>query len=290
MRIGAIFPTKEIGEDPGAIRAWAQAVEELGFSHIVLYDHVLGAGRATRPDWSGPYDIDDPFHEPLVTLGYLAAVTERVELVTGIVILPQRQTVLVAKQAAQVDLLSGGRLRLGVGIGWNPVEFEALGEAFADRGARVGEQVELMRALWAERIVTYEGERHRVIDAGLNPRPVQRPIPVWMGGGFAPVALRRIGRIADGWIPLHPPNAAGQEALATIAAAAEQAGRDPATIGIEGRLPLEPESRERWGELTDRWRDFGATHLDCYTMDQGLAGAEQHLKRLRQYVEDIGLG
>lgn len=290
MKFGATFPTKEIGTDPAEIKAWAQGVEELGFSHILIYDHVLGAGTANRPEWPGPYDINDPFHEPFVTLGYLAAVTEKVEFATGIVILPQRQTVLVAKQAAQVDLLCGGRLRLGVGVGWNPVEYEALGEDFTTRGARVSEQVELMRELWTNELVAYEGSDHTVVDAGLNPNSVQRPIPVWMGGGFAAKPLERIGRIADGWIPLHPPNDAGRQALEVIKASAREAGRDPAEIGIEGRVGLEPDRRDGWGGFTERWREFGATHMTCYTMDQGLTGAEQHLARLAEFVDEVGLG
>lgn len=287
MRVGAIFPTKEIGIDPGAIRAWAEAVEELGFAHILIYDHVLGADTANRPDWQGPYDIDDPFHEPLVTLGYLAALTDRVELATGIVILPQRQAVLVAKQAAELDLLSGGRLRLGVGLGWNAVEFEALGEDFDDRGARIDEQVEVMRRLWTERVVSFEGEDHRVAEAGLNPMPLQRPIPLWMGGGFAPAALRRIGRLADGWMPLHPPNERGRQALAAIREAAETAGRDPDAIGIEGRISLDPQRRESWGEMLEKWRGFGAGHVTMYTMDQGLAGADEHIGRLEEFLADV---
>lgn len=287
MRIGAIFPTKEIGNDPGGIRAWSQAVEEMGFSHILIYDHVLGANTANRPDWQGPYDLDDPFHEPFVTLGYLAAATERVELVTGVIILPQRQTVLVAKQAAELDVLCGGRVRLGVGIGWNDVEYEALGKDFGDRGARVGEQVELMRRLWTERSVSFEGRYERVADAGLNPLPLQQPIPVWMGGGFAPRALRRIGELADGWMPLHPPNESGLEAREAIAEAARNAGRDPAAIGIEGRVGLLADRRESWGEMVEKWRGFGASHVTMYTMDEGLKGSDQHIERLATFLEDV---
>src|SRR6478752_8608936 len=149
MQIGAVFPQTEIGPDPGAVRAYAARVQELGFAHILAYDHVVGADPKVHTDWRGPYDLDTTFHEPLVLFGFLAAITT-VELVTGVIILPQRQTVLVAKQAAEVDLLSQGRLRLGVGLGWNAVEYEALGENFTNRGRRLGEQVELMRRLWTE--------------------------------------------------------------------------------------------------------------------------------------------
>src|SRR5579859_7042033 len=178
MKIGVVFPQTEIGADAGAVRAYAQRVEELGYGHVLAYDHVLGADPAVHVGWSGPYDVRTTFHEPLVLFGYLAALTS-LELVTGIIILPQRQTALVAKQAAEVDLLTGGRFRLGIGLGWNAVEYEALGEDFTNRGKRSEEQVEVIRKLWTERSVTFEGKYHRVTGAGLAPLPNQRPIPVW---------------------------------------------------------------------------------------------------------------
>ena len=182
MRIGVVFPQLEIGNDPALIRDYAQAAESLGYDHILVYDHVLGANRETH-DWlRGPYRHPDAFHEPFVLFGYLAGLTEKIELVTGILILPQRQTALVAKQAAEVDVLSGGRLRLGIGIGWNSVEYEALGEDFSNRGRRSEEQIEVMRGLWTNDLVTLNGRWHTITDAGINPLPVQRPIPVWFGG------------------------------------------------------------------------------------------------------------
>jgi probable F420-dependent oxidoreductase len=241
MRIGAIFPQNEIGNDPAAIAAWARGVESLGFQHILAYDHVLGAGVEGRPGWRG-YTSDDPFHEVFVLFGYFAALTTDVELVTGILILPQRQTVLVAKQAAEVDVLSGGRLRLGVGVGWNPAEYEALGESFAERGARSVEQIELLRALWADPLVTYRGRWDQVTDAGLNPLPVRRRIPIWLGGGAEPV-LRRIGRIGDGWLPRRRPDEKAAAMLARVRRYAEEAGRRPDDIGVEGRLTLSDASR-----------------------------------------------
>jgi probable F420-dependent oxidoreductase len=289
MRIGAVFPTKEIGADADEVAAWARGVEELGLTHALVYDHVLGADTRNRPDWQGPYDIDDPFHEPLVLLGFLAAATAELGLVTGVVILPQRQTALVAKQAAQADVLSKGRLRLGVGLGWNQVEYEALGESFSERGRRIEEQLELLRMLWSQRSVDFEGRWDRVPEAGLSPLPVQHPIPVWRGGGFAPRALERIGRLADGWMPLHPPNERGRDALAVIHRAAEQAGRDPRAIGVEGRIDLRTGTESRWEEITERWRSFGATHACLYTMDDGLRGAEAHLERLRAYADSGAL-
>ena len=204
MEIGAVFPQTEIGSDPGAIKEYAQAAESLGYDHIIAFDHVLGANAASRPNWSGAYRHTDSFHEPFVLFGFLAGVTERIGLVTSVIILAQRQTVLVAKQAAAVDVLSGGRLRLGIGIGWNAVEFEALGENFHDRGRRSEEQVDLLRKLWTSDLVTFEGRWHTVTDAGLNPLPIQRPIPIWFGGR-AEQLLRRVARLGDGWFPLFRP-------------------------------------------------------------------------------------
>src|SRR5271170_6157353 len=189
MRLGAVFPQTEIGSDPADVRRWATTVEDLGYDHILAYDHVLGAGTDTRPGWQG-YTSDTLFHEVFVLYGYLAAVTSRVELVTGVLILPQRQTALVAKQAAEVDVLSGGRLRLGIGVGWNPVEYEALGLPFANRGSRQAAQIDLLRRLWTEELVDFKGEYDAIPHAGLNPLPVQRPIPIWIGGGAEAVVKR----------------------------------------------------------------------------------------------------
>ncbi len=235
MRIGVVFPQTEIGADAGAVRAYAEHVEGLGYAHLLAYDHVVGADTTVHADWNGPYDMHNTFHEPLVTFGYLAAVTTTLELVTGVLILPQRQTVLVAKQAAEVDLLSGGRLRLGVGLGWNAVEYEALGEDFSTRGKRCDEQVALMRKLWTEPSVTYGGRYHRVTGAGLAPLPIQRPIPVWFGAS-SPRAFRRAGRLGDGWFPMVGPGPKLERARQEVAQAATEAGRDPARIGMQGQV------------------------------------------------------
>ena len=206
MQIGVVFPQTEIGDDPAAIRDYAQAVEGLGYRHILAYDHVLGASTANRPGWRGAYTSDTPFHEPFVLFAYLAGQTRRVEFVTGVIVLPQRQTALVAKQAAELDLLSGGRLRLGVGVGWNEVEYQALGQDFHNRGARIEEQVALLRALWTEPVVTFRGRWHTVEEAGIKPLPAQRPIPVWFGA-TADAGIARAGRSGDGWFPQRPPDA-----------------------------------------------------------------------------------
>jgi probable F420-dependent oxidoreductase len=286
MRIGVVFPQTEIGADAGAARAYAQRVEELGFRHVLAYDHVVGADPEVHRGWQGPYDVSTTFHEPLVLFGYLAGITA-LELVTGIVILPQRQTVLVAKQAAEVDLLSGGRFRLGIGLGWNAVEYEALGEDFSSRGRRVEEQVELLRRLWTERSVTYQGRYHRVTGAGLAPLPLQRPIPVWFGVQSDP-AYRRAGRLADGWFPQVPPGPRLDEARGVVEGAAREAGRDPRSIGMEGRASWRG-SPEELAEHTRAWQEAGCTHLSVNTMGAGLRTVDDHLAALESAAEIIKL-
>ena len=282
MRIGVVFPQTEIGADVGAVRAYAQRVEELGYRHVLAYDHVLGADPEVHRGWQGPYDLATTFHEPFVLFGYLAGLTS-LELVTGIIILPQRQTALVAKQAAEVDLLSGGRFRLGIGLGWNAVEYEALGQDFSARGRRVEEQVELLRRLWTEPSVTYRGRYDRVTGAGLAPLPVQRPIPVWFGGQ-SDRAYRRIGRLADGWFPQVPPGPKLDEARGVVERAAAEAGRDPASLGMEGRASWRG-SPEKLAGHAATWREAGASHLSVNTMGSGLAAVDDHLRALETAAE-----
>jgi probable F420-dependent oxidoreductase len=279
MRIGVVFPQTEIGADAGAVRAYAEHVEGLGFAHLLAYDHVVGADRDVHADWNGPYDLHSTFHEPLVTFGYLAAITSRLELVTGVVILPQRQAVLVAKQAAEVDLLSGGRLRLGVGLGWNAVEYEALGEDFSTRGKRCDEQVELMRKLWTEPSVTYTGEFHRVTGAGLAPLPTQRPIPVWFGASSAR-AFWRAGRLGDGWFPMVGPGPKLEQARHEVTRAAEAAGRDPAAIGMQGQVSWNGRAQDLAAGFR-AWAEAGASDVGVNTMNAGLASVDEHLNALR---------
>lgn len=288
MKIGAVFPQLDMGADRGAIREYAESVERLGFDHLVAFDHVVGADPSVHAGWSGVYDVESTFHEPLVLFGFLAGVCPSIEFATGVIILPQRQTVLVAKQAAEVDIVSGGRLRLGVGIGWNEVEYEALGERFTTRGQRLVEQVQLLRLLWTEPSVTFEGAFHRVTGAGLAPLPVQRPIPVWMGGSAMP-ALVRIGRLADGWFANTRPGPDLDEALATIRGAARGAGRDPDAIGIEGRISV----GDGVGDL-DRivqeyraWAHAGATHVSFNTMGAGLHGVSAHVTALETALNAV---
>ena len=283
MRVGVTFPQTELGGDPGAVRAYGERVEELGFSHILVYDHVVGADPAVHEGWNGPYDVHTTFHEPFMMFGYLAGVTRALELVTGVIILPQRQTTLVAKQAAEVDLLSGGRFRLGIGVGWNAVEYEALGEDFGSRGKKSAEQIELLRRLWTEQSVTFAGDFHTVTGAGIAPLPVQRPIPVWVGAA-SPPGYKRAGRLADGWFPMMTPGPALVEARTIVETAARDAGRDPATIGMEGRVDWRGDGDAVAGQLT-QWEKSGATHVSVNTMGAGLKTVDDHLTVLARVAE-----
>jgi probable F420-dependent oxidoreductase len=288
MRIGAVFPQTEIGSDPQAVRAWAEAVEQLGYTHILAFDHVIGAGTASRPDWRGPYSSATMFHEPFVLFGYLASITRTVELVTDVIILPQRQTALVAKQAAEVDVLSGGRLRLGIGIGWNDVEYQVLNQNFADRGRRSEEQIEVLRALWSSPEITYRGRWHTIEDAGLNPLPPRRTIPIWIGGGVE-ATLKRVARLGDGWFPQIPPDDRAAGMLEQLRQWTAEAGRDPASIGIEARLSLGREPADRWIDYVDGWRALGATHIGVNTMGCGFTSPDEHISALKQVGTMLGV-
>ncbi len=295
MQIGVTVPITEIGADFGGLRDYIQAAEDLGYAHVRILDHVLGADPQFHPEVPEfPYTHQTYIHEPLVLMGYLAAITKKVQLVTGILILPQRQTALVAKQGAEVDVLSGGRLRLGIGIGWNPVEYEALGENFHNRGRRSEEQIALLRMLWTQDVVDFTGRWHRVTHAGINPLPVQRPIPVWFGAGrgSSPIppepVLRRIGRLADGWFPSFPPGEAGQGAIKQVQEYAREAGRDPASIGIEGRINIGPDTGpEDWITEVKAWEEMGASHLAVGVRGAGAISPDQHIEGIRKFHEAI---
>ena len=285
MQIGVVLPQTEIGAAVDDLRAYALRVEELGFAHVLAYDHVLGADPEVHKPWSGPYDVHTTFHEPFVLFGFVAAITS-LELVTGIIILPQRQTALVAKQAAEVDLLTSGKFRLGVGLGWNAVEYEALGTTFTNRGARMDEQISLLRRLWTESTITHDGEFERVTGAGIAPLPVQRPIPVWIGGQSVP-AYRRIGRVADGWFPQVAPGPKLDDARSVVETAAQDAGRDPAGIGMEGRVSWTDAGVAKLVDQVGRWRDVGATHISVNTMNAGLGSVNAHLDVLASVAEAL---
>jgi len=284
MQVGVTFPQTEIGKDPVAIRDYAQAVEGLGYNHLVVFDHVLGADPTNRPGWKG-YTQHDMFHEPFVLFGYLAALT-RLELVPAVIILPQRQTALVAKQAAEVDILSGGKLRLGVVVGWNPVEYEALGTDFHTRGRMIEEQIEVMRLLWSQETVSYRGRFHTITAAGLNPLPIRRSIPLWMGGR-ADVLLRRTARMGDGWFPQGPPDDHMLEDIERLRRYIREAGRDPDSVGIEARMNAREGDLDEWVRQTEGWRDLGATHISINTMGAGFKSPVEHLEAIRRYKEAI---
>ena len=283
MKLGVVFPQTEIGTDPEVVARFATTAEAAGYDHIIAFDHVLGANTASRPDWQGPYTSESLFHEPFVLYGYLGALTQTLELVTAVIILGQRQTALVAKQAACVDVLTGGRLRLGVGTGWNAVEYEALGENFHDRGVRSEEQIELMRRLWANDVIDFDGKWHTVSDAGLNPLPARRSIPVWLGG-MAPQVIDRVARIADGWFPFYNRNLAEQ--LDTMRAAARGAGRNPDDIGIECMQPL-GDCGEKERDRIKQLQDLGVSHTAVVTMNQDLDSPAAHADAIRRYWDEV---
>jgi probable F420-dependent oxidoreductase len=292
VQLGVVFPQLEIGADRIVIRDYVQAIEGLGYEHLVAAEHVLGADKTNRSGWTG-YDIHDMFHEPFVLFGYVAACTTRIGLATCVLVLPQRQTALVAKQAAEVDVLSGGRLRLGVGLGWNAVEYEALGSEFRTRGARVGEQIRVLRALWTDPCATFRGRRHTIVEAGLSPMPVQGPIPIWIGGD-SDAALRRAGTLGDGWMPglgsysSAVATADGRRALVErLRAIARDAGRDPAAIGIEARVSAANGVPDEWRRAVDEWRDLGATHVSVMTYGAGLRDMPEHVTMARRFLDAV---
>jgi probable F420-dependent oxidoreductase len=287
MEIGAVFPQTEFPADASAVRDWAQTAASLGYRHVMAYDHVLGADPDRPGGWSGPYTYEDPFFSPFLLFSYMAAVAPELGCITGVIILPQRQTALVAKQAATLDVLCQGRLRLGVGVGWNPVEYEALDESFRNRGRRQEEQVEVMRRLWTEPLVTYRGRWHQIPGAGINPLPVQRPIPIWFGG-HAEATLQRMARLGDGWLPGYRTAPQAQEALDRLSAYLEAAGRSRDGFGLEPRLHYGDADTARWQRTAEEWQAAGATHLSFNTMNAGLQGPQAHLDALREFAEATG--
>ncbi len=286
MKIGLVFPQTEFGSDPAAIRDYAQTAESLGFSHILTYDHVLGANPNRPGGWRGVYSYKDPFHDPFVLFSYMAAVTHTLEFVTGILILPQRETAVVAKQAATLDLLSNGRLRLGLGTGWNKLEYVALNQDFHTRGKRLEEQVTLLRRLWTEDLVTFEGRWHTIPDVGLNPLPAQRPIPIWFGG-YVDAVLRRVARIGDGWMPGHRTAAAAQSDLDKLDTYLAEYGRSRSDIGLESRISYDDGDPDTWHQLIDDWRAAGATHLSFNTMRFGFDSPQAHLHAIQEFAEAV---
>jgi len=281
MKVGAVFPQTEIGTDPGKIKEYAQALEDLGLNHILTFDHVLGGNSETH-NLKGPYKHTDSFHELFVLYGFLAAITKNIELASGIIILPQRQTALVAKQAAAIDILSKGRLRLGIGIGWNDVEYEALGMDFKDRGLRSEEQISLLRKLWCNELITFDGKWHKITDAGLNPLPVQRPIPIWFGG-HADAVMRRLARIGDGWFPLFEMNDEGKGLIDKLHRYIEEAGRHSSEVGIETFINVSDKTSEQYKKEIADWKNVGATHISVNTMGANFTSLADHIEAVKEF-------
>ena len=294
MQIGAIFPQTEIGPDPNAIRDYVQAVEGMEFDYLFIADHVLGADPTHHEHVRGSYYTHHSvIHESLTTLAFIAALTTKIRLITGILILPQRQTALVAKQAAEIDVLSGGRLTLGIGVGWNHVEFEALGEDFTNRGIRSEEQIDLMRALWTQEVVDFDGRWHSVRAAGIKPLPAQRPIPVWFGAGGSAgpvprdVVLRRIARMGDGWFPSFPPGDTAKGVLDKMQTYIAEAGRQPSDVGLAGRIRMPDKSPEEWLAEVEGWQSLGGTHVMAEARRGPLSTVDQHIDAMRQFREVV---
>jgi probable F420-dependent oxidoreductase len=285
VQIGAVLSQNEVGADIAALRDYAQSVQGLGYDFLVAADHVVGSEPAAHPELERVYPIENLLHEPFALFAFVAGVAPRLGLLTSVIILPQRQTVLAAKQAAEVDVLTGGRFRFGVGIGWNPVEFEALGMSFANRARRFEEQIAVMRRLWTERVVTFEGRYHTLRAAGINPQPVQRPLPIWIGAS-AEAAVKRACTIAEGYLPLRPLDGGWAATIEKVHGWLREAGRDPAGFGIEGRLDASAGTPDDWRKTAEMWRGFGASHLSVGT--GGVGGPDAHVQRLREVRQAIG--
>lgn len=285
MEIGAVFPHNEIGTDPQAIKDYAQGVEELGVTHLLIYDHVLGADRDRPGGFEGPYDKDIAFHEPFTTFAFIAAVTQKLDMITTVMILPQRQTVLVAKQAAELAILSNNRFKLGIGVGWNAVEYVGLNENFHDRGKRQAEQVELMRLLWESEVLEYKGNYHEIDKASINPRP-SLPVPIWFGGG-APKLIQRCAELGDGWIPLMGPNDKAKAMLDEIREKRTAKGLSWEDFGVQAQAQYAGGNPELWAKHADKWRDLGASHLAIATHNAGQTDVQGHLKRIQEYLDSV---
>lgn len=289
MHTGVVFPQTEYGSDPIAIRDYAQTAESLGYSHILAYDHILGANPHRPGGWHGPYTHQTPFHEPFVLFSFMAGVTQRIGFATGIIILPQRETAVVAKQAATLDVLSNGRLRLGVGIGWNEVEYVSLNQNFHTRGKRIEEQVVVLQQLWQHELVTYHGRWHTIPDAGLNPLPQQRPIPIWFGG-HADAVLRRVAHLGQGWMPNYRNAARAKPEIEKLAGYLAENGRSLADIGIEFRLAYGDANPITWQQTITDWQALsGVTHVTLNTMGLGLTTPQEHLAAIRHFATQMAL-
>ena len=286
MDFGISFPQTQIGNDPAIIRNFVETAEELGFERLTLVDHILGAKEAKDAPWAVHYTIEYGFHEPLTLFAWIAGFTKSIQLVTANVVLPQRQTELVAKQAAQIDILTGGRMVLGIGVGWSKSEFEALNMNFANRGARIEEQVDLLRRLWTDELVEFEGKWHKISEMGMNPRPIQQPIPIWFGA-MEEVAVRRAARIGDGWLmsPRGKPDDQMKKLVEAFYGEAESAGRNVNDLGIDATVFAEDRGPNEWLSEAQAWRDLGATSITFRTSESGFTHIDQHINAMRRLAE-----
>ncbi|HEX3245187.1 MAG TPA: LLM class F420-dependent oxidoreductase [Chloroflexota bacterium] len=289
MHLGVNFPADHSMDDPSAIRDYAQAVEGLGFGYLTVVDHVLGADISGRPDWNAPYAYTHKsiVREAIVLLGFMAACTRTIVLGTAVIILPQRPTALVAKQLAELDVLSGGRALLGVGVGWNDVEFQALNEDFHNRGRRIEEQINVLRELWTNEVVDFEGQWHRIDRAGINPLPIQRPIPIWMGSGDGETPMRRVAQLADGWLPPALSAQAAEPVLERFRTYIDEAGRAASDIALAPRIRLNTGTPDDWAASYAAWEKLGATHFAINTNRPDATHVDEHIEQMRRFLEVI---
>ena len=285
MKIGVVFPHHEIGPDPGAIKAFAQGAEAIGADNLLIYDHVLGVDPARPGGFEGPYDKDVQFHEPLTTFAFIAGITSKIRFITTVLILPQRQTALVAKQVAELAILSENRFSLGIGTGWNIAEYEALKEDFTNRGRRQAEQVELMRLLWKSDSLDYSGDYHTVPYASINPRP-SKPVPILFGGA-APALLKRCASLGDGWVPVMGPNNAAANAIETLKALRTEQGLPWDGFSIQAQAQFFGGDPDRWVNHANKWKELGATHIAIATHNAGETDVDGYLNRVERYMSAI---
>jgi probable F420-dependent oxidoreductase len=287
MNFGVVFPQTEIGTDIYLIKEYIQEAEYLKYNHILAYDHILGANLDTRPEWTGPYNNKHMFFEPFILFSYMASITKNIEFATGIIILPQRQTALVAKQAATLDVLSEGRLRLGIGTGWNNIEYEALNENFSNRGVRSVEQIKLMKELWQNESLTFSGKWHKINNAGINPLPINKSIPIWFGGYHENV-FKRVGELGDGWIGFFKTIKEGLQIINAIKSSAEINKRNSKDIGIE--VPLSIQNNFNASDISKKitqLNKIGVTHISINTMNMGLKSNADHIKVIKDFKKII---
>ena len=285
MKFGIVFPHNEIGNDPRDIKEYAQRAEKLGADHMLIYDHVLGADPDRPGGFNGPYDKDIAFHEPFTVFSFMAAVTDKIDFSTSVLILPQRQTALVAKQASQLAILSNNRFRLGIGTGWNTVEYEALDIPFEKRGRRQAEQVDLLRKLWRSDSMSFDGNFHTVTKASILPRPTQT-IPIWFGGG-SPALLKRCATLGDGWVPIGGPNEASAQSIEVLKQHRKDAGLSWDNFGIQAQAQFAGGTPERWLKHAQRWRNLGCTHLAVATHNAGNKTVTDHLRAAQSYFDAV---